>query len=232
MPRNGSGIYSKPSGTNAVSGTTIESSKYNAQVDDLVVDANAPRPVPAGGTGASNAAGARGNLGVPTSLDDVNAIQGTALTYTVGQFGTVVPGDYVQTRAEGFSYQVAAEDESDHHLTTAGGVKLYVMPGDDGAYIVEAFGAEGDGIADDTEAFRTMLASTGSRVFRPDPEKTYHITGQLDFGRVSYFVSKLNLRVTGSRTDEGADLCRDRAFFAHAPRLRFPLGGLVLREIL
>lgn len=58
MPRNGSGVYSKPAGTTAVTGTTIESAKYNSVVDDLVEDANAARPVVAGGTGATTAAGA------------------------------------------------------------------------------------------------------------------------------------------------------------------------------
>lgn len=158
MPRNGSGIYSKVAGTTAVSGATIESSKYNAQVDDQVADANAARPVIAGGTGATDASAARVNLGVPTALDDVTAVLGSTLTYTAGQFGTVEAGDYVQTRAEGFSYQVAASSATDHHLTTAGGVKLYVLPGADGSYNVKAFGALGDGSTDDRAAIAAAIA--------------------------------------------------------------------------
>lgn len=64
MPRDGSGIYSKPAGTAAVSGTTIESAKYNSTIDDLVTDANTARPIVAGGTGSTTAAGARTALGV------------------------------------------------------------------------------------------------------------------------------------------------------------------------
>ncbi|MCZ7488547.1 hypothetical protein [Rhizobium rhizogenes] len=64
MPRNGSGIYSKPSGTTAVPNTTIESAKFNQVIDDLVQDANAARPVSAGGTGGATAADARTNLNV------------------------------------------------------------------------------------------------------------------------------------------------------------------------
>lgn len=64
MPRNGSGVFSKPAGTTAVAGTTIESSKYNQTIDDLVNDANLARPVVAGGTGATTAAGARTALGL------------------------------------------------------------------------------------------------------------------------------------------------------------------------
>lgn len=47
----------------------------------------------------------------------------TSLSYGPGASG-VSEGDYVRTRADGFSYQVAAEGATDHHLTTAGGVKL------------------------------------------------------------------------------------------------------------
>lgn len=65
MPRNGSGVYSKPSGTTAVANTVIESAKYNSTVDDLVQDANLARPITAGGTGATSAATARTALAVP-----------------------------------------------------------------------------------------------------------------------------------------------------------------------
>jgi hypothetical protein len=62
MPRDGSGIYTRPPGTNAVADTTIESTKYNANVADVEADLNAPRPIVAGGTGATSAAAARTNL--------------------------------------------------------------------------------------------------------------------------------------------------------------------------
>ena len=62
MPRDGSGIYTTPDGTTAVPDTTIESAKYNANVNDVAADLNAPRPIVAGGTGAASAATARTNL--------------------------------------------------------------------------------------------------------------------------------------------------------------------------
>lgn len=58
MARNGAGVYSAPAGTLATTQTPIESAKYNAFVNDLVTDANAARPVAAGGTGATTAAAA------------------------------------------------------------------------------------------------------------------------------------------------------------------------------
>ena len=63
MARDGSGIYSAPAGTTATSGTTIESAKYNAFVNDLVTDANTARPIVAGGTGATTAVDALAALG-------------------------------------------------------------------------------------------------------------------------------------------------------------------------
>lgn len=86
MPRDGSGIYSKPVGTTAVTSTTIESAKYNAAVDDFVTDANTPRPIVAGGTGASSVSAAQTALKIPP-FDGVATVSGAwtisgAWTYT------------------------------------------------------------------------------------------------------------------------------------------------------
>lgn len=71
MPRNASGVYSKPANTAAIPGETILSARYNSQVDDMVQDANAARPIVAGGTGATTAADALTNLGVTTIGSDI-----------------------------------------------------------------------------------------------------------------------------------------------------------------
>ena len=63
MPRDGSGIYHRPAGTDGVPNFPIESAKYNTYVADIETDLNTPRPIVAGGTGASTAAGAITNLG-------------------------------------------------------------------------------------------------------------------------------------------------------------------------
>jgi len=57
---------------------------------------------------------------VPTLLAD------TTLTYTAAQPGTVIAGDIIRTRVEGFAYEVVASGATDQHLTTAGGVKFYI----------------------------------------------------------------------------------------------------------
>ena len=66
----------------------------------------------------------------------------TEFTYSSGVPNKiqVVAGDILRTLAEGFAYEVAASGATDHHVTTAGGVKLYVLPSESGMSI-EAFGA-------------------------------------------------------------------------------------------
>ena len=76
MPRDGSGVFSKVAGTTAVSGTAIESAKYNSVIDDFAADANTPRPIVAGGTGASTAAAARTALGVQAADAGLTSIAG------------------------------------------------------------------------------------------------------------------------------------------------------------
>jgi len=64
MARNGSGVYSLPANTAAVSGDPVSSSKFNTLVEDLEAVLNTARPVVKGGTGSTTAAGARTALGL------------------------------------------------------------------------------------------------------------------------------------------------------------------------
>jgi len=67
MPRSGAGVYTAPPGSTATTITTITSASYNALIADLVTDANTPRPISAGGTGASSADSALTALGATTT---------------------------------------------------------------------------------------------------------------------------------------------------------------------
>lgn len=89
MPRNGSGVFSLPAGTAAVPNTTIKSADYNSALNDLAADMNTPRPIVAGGTGASTAGAALAALGGQPKDDTLTRIAalGTAadkFIYTTG----------------------------------------------------------------------------------------------------------------------------------------------------
>ena len=95
------------------------------------------------------------------SFDTVAALLAdSTLTYVTAPAGTIV-------EAGGFRYAVAASAATDEHVTTAGGVKLYVQAGVSG-YDVRAFGAVGDGTTDDTVALqKAVTVSTGESFYVP-----------------------------------------------------------------
>jgi len=70
MPRTGAGIYTKPF-PDVTAGTTIQSAVHNGIMGDVETDLNAPRPVIAGGTGATSATQARANLQAETAMQTV-----------------------------------------------------------------------------------------------------------------------------------------------------------------
>jgi hypothetical protein len=85
MPRDGSAVYSAPAGTiPQTPNTPIESADWNSLVADLVDDANAARPITAGGTGATTAVGAHDNLS--TKGSDVATAATLNLNNATGAF--------------------------------------------------------------------------------------------------------------------------------------------------
>ena len=75
MARNGSGVYSLPAGSTVTNGDTSDATDVNTPLQDIETDLNTPRPVVAGGTGASSASAARTNLAAP-GLADNNTFTG------------------------------------------------------------------------------------------------------------------------------------------------------------
>jgi hypothetical protein len=73
MARNGSGVYTLPAGYLATTGAFAISSQHNEPLEDLETDMNTARPIVAGGTGATTAAGARSNLDA-VGVDDVQTL--------------------------------------------------------------------------------------------------------------------------------------------------------------
>jgi hypothetical protein len=117
MPRDGSGIYTRPPGTNAVPDTTIESTKYNGFVGDVETDLNAPRPIIAGGTGSSTAAGALTALGA------------------VAKAGDTMSGDLTITKANPALFFNKSVSGQSNYISgqTAGVARWWIRPGNDAA---------------------------------------------------------------------------------------------------
>lgn len=105
-------------------------------------------------------------------LQDVAALLAdTSLVYGPGASG-VEADDIVRTRADGFAYQVAPSNTSDQHITTAGGVKLYVLPAG-GVYAADAFGLSGDAATDDTTPMQVAVTAAAGKTLRFSRGKTY-----------------------------------------------------------
>lgn len=73
--------------------TPILSAKYNSQLDDLIADANAARPVTAGGTGSQSAEGAREALGITTAISTAISTAITTLSDTLKALMVKKAGD-------------------------------------------------------------------------------------------------------------------------------------------
>lgn len=107
----------------------------------------------------------------------------TVLGYT-GSTQIVTAGDVIETRTEGFAYTVAASGATDEHVTTAGGVKLFVQSNADGHKNVKAFGVKGDSDGasgngtDDTAALQ-LAADSNSHIVMPSG--IYRVTGSIVF---------------------------------------------------
>jgi len=96
---------------------------------------------------------------------------------------TYTAGTIIGTRAEGFAYR-AVDTATATTVANAGGQAFEVLPGSDG-YNVKAFGAAGDGVADDTAAIQAAISATdasasvvtGGMVYLP--RGRYNITDTL-----------------------------------------------------
>lgn len=85
-------------------------------------------------------------------------IADTTMSYTSGVgLIQVASGDVIGAGA--FRYEVAGSGASNHHVTTAGGVKLYVLPADDGTVNIMAWNVDSTGATNDTTKINSALAS-------------------------------------------------------------------------
>ncbi|KMK63824.1 NosD domain-containing protein [Puniceibacterium sp. IMCC21224] len=112
-------------------------------------------------------------------VEDV--LSSTTLSYSDSVAPATIGGTL---EAGGFRYAVAAVDATDHHLTTAGGIKLYVLPGANGFDVV-AFGAVLSGAADSTAAIQAAenaaaaVAAAGGSVQLHFPLGDFAVSGSI-----------------------------------------------------
>jgi hypothetical protein len=192
--------------------------------DNLVVaGTNLNSVVAQAATSATNAA---------ASASSAAASAATASQYTPAYFTDVAAlladtrswptGQILNTREEGFAYEVVT---SGQHVTTAGGVKLIVLPDQDGAYCINAFSTTVNptvieaaiaavAAAAASETFTSFAAQSSiDLIFRPGE---YTIDSQIDVAGSSL---NYNLRCSGGRaTFVGANPSVNKCFVFGAVR--------------
>ena len=159
-------MYSRPAGTTAVSGASISSTAYNAFVTDLETDLNLARPIVAGGTGATTAAGARTALGSTTVGDAVFIAANAAAARTA--IGAVIGTDVQAYDAE--LTAIAALGAGVVAITGAGTAAARTITAGTGITVTNGSGAAGN----PTVAINSAASITGSANYPTDAAvKTY-----------------------------------------------------------
>lgn len=112
-----------------------------------------------------------GILGKPYVETVADLFADTTFSYTSGTGKTVVVADnLIATKLEGFVFKVAASASTDNHITTAGGVKLYVNKTSEGNVSALQFGVLMDGATDNVLALQksfTYSSTTGVPLTMP-----------------------------------------------------------------
>lgn len=104
----------------------------------------------------------------------------------------VAEGGIVQTKTEGFIYRVAAANATDHNITTAGGIKLYVLPNSGNSIAVEAFGVVSGGTQTDS-AFVAVNTARMQAAWNYSGATGVVLTFMAESASSPYFVTHLNL---------------------------------------
>lgn len=155
-----SGAYPLPVGNPASGVHNPRKSDFRAAMNGMVTDA-------ASYVSAAEAVVASAALYTPAYFENFAAFWADETSWPLGYI--------LNTRAEGWSFRVAPIVAADHHRTRPDGTKFYVEP-HFGSVAVDAFGAVGDGVTDDTDAIRAAINSKYAVVFTKDQ---YRITGSL-----------------------------------------------------
>lgn len=98
----------------------------------------------------------------PTDFATVaDLLADTSLGYSAARRADQVAAGMI-VNAQGFRYEVAASGATDHHVETAGGVKLYVLPVGVNRWYADAFAVPSDGVTDAAPRLNVMARAIGS----------------------------------------------------------------------
>lgn len=141
MARNGSGTYSLPSGSLVTDGVDdILASQHNTPLQDIAADLNTPRPIVAGGTGASTAAGALVEFGLTATAAELNTLDGiTATVAELNQLDGLVPAPRPTASAGVGQFTLLAPGAGNALVLGAGGTWAYHGLGTDASGNVVSF---------------------------------------------------------------------------------------------
>jgi hypothetical protein len=129
---------------------------------------------------------------------------------TTFNYDNIGVGASFVTRKEGFSYEVAAAGATDQHVTTSGGVKLYILPAG-GSYPGDAMGLAGDGSAGDGAKINTLIdalyAAGGGKVLMTSGnlygiEENIHIRSyvEINLNKSTFIAAADNINIIGEDT--------------------------------
>ena len=158
MPRDGSGVYSTPTGTYGTPNAKILSAPYNSNVDDVAADLNTPRPIVAGGTGATTAAGALTALGAASTsyVDTQDALK-------VAKTGDTMTGDLTVTTNLRVDGNIALGSAT---FATSGGIYTNIFDTAANGAIVIGSGSDPGNYYRNTSHTFQGIAGSGSTVVK------------------------------------------------------------------
>lgn len=204
MPRTG-GVYSPPAGTKGTPGTTIQSSPYNTFIDDLTADANAARPITAGGTGATSASAARTALGlaIGTNVQAYDAgLQSIAgLTTAANQMIYTTALDvYATTAFTPFARTILDDADASTVLSTLG-VSTFVKTILDDANAAAVRTTIGLADVASSGSASDLTTGTVADARLPSSMANKTLTGTMTFNGLASFINAGNVVVEFGRID-------------------------------
>ena len=160
MARNGAGVYSLPAGSTVANGDLSDASDINTPIADIAADLNVARPIVAGGTASSSAAGALVNFGLTATAAEINVLDG--ITASTAELNVLdgIPGTLTATEI-GYLDGVTSAIQTQLNAKQAGDATLTALAAYNTSGILTQTAA-------DTFVGRTLTAGAGVTVTNGD----------------------------------------------------------------